>query len=78
MRGIVKNVSNFLIDDDWLFIIEGTDKLKYFIMAEPFYKTNGLRTPVTKRELENLNENVQIDFTYINMMEKNIITKIKW
>ena len=51
MKGVVKNVSNFLIEDEWLFIIEDSDHAEYFIMAEPFYKKNSLKTPVTKREL---------------------------
>jgi hypothetical protein len=78
MKGIVKSVSNFLKDQDWLFIIEDSSKSEYYIMAEPFYKKNGLKSPVTKRELDNLKENMQIDFDYIHSTGENIITRMKW
>ncbi len=78
MKGIVKSISNFSKDQEWLFIIEDSNKCKYYIKAEPFYKKSGLKTPVTKRELDTLNENMEIDFEYINNTGENIITKIEW
>ena len=78
MKGVVKNVSNFLIEDEWLFIIEDSDHAEYFIMAEPFYKKNSLKTPVTKRELDSLKENSKIDFEYKIINGKNIVTGLKW
>lgn len=78
MKGIVTNVCNFLDDENWLFIIKDSDKLKYYVMAAPFYKENKLKSPVTKRELDSLNELMQVDFEYIRIGEKNIVTRLKW
>ncbi len=52
MKGVVRNVSDFLKEQEWIFIIEDDMNIEYFIMEESFYKKNYLKSPITKRELE--------------------------
>lgn len=78
MKGIIKNVSDFLKEQKWLFIIEDDMRVEYFIMEESFYKNNGLKSPITKRELDSLSKNMQIEFDYKVINHLNLITKLSW
>jgi hypothetical protein len=78
MKGIVKNVSDFLEKDKWLFIVEDAMKIEYFIMDDSFYKRSNLKSPVTKRELDSLDKGMQIEFDYKEINNVNLVTKILW
>ena len=76
MKGIIKNVSDFLKEQKWLFIIEDEMRVEYFIMEESFYKKYNLKSPITKRELDALVKNMQIEFDYKVINDINLITKL--
>lgn len=78
MKGIIKNVSDFFKEQEWLFVIEDDTGSEYFIMEKSFYKKNDLKSPITKRELDSLNKNMQIEFDYKVIDHINVITKLSW
>ena len=78
MKGIIKNVSDFLKEQKWLFIIEDDTGVEYFIMQKSFYKKNNLKIRLTKRELDSLCKNTQIEFDYKVINHVHLITKLSW
>lgn len=78
MKGIVTDVSDFTSDERWLFIIQDDYSVKYFVMDELFYRKNRMKSPVSKRELDSLFANMEIEFYFDRIEGLNIITRIHW
>ena len=49
----VSNV-NFTTEYDWIFKLVDIEKNKYFIMNNDFYKSNNLKTPISRIQLDSL------------------------
>ena len=78
MKGVIKEVSDFLEETNWLFVIEDDMQVKYFIMEGSFYKKNDLKSPITKRELDTLDQDMQIDFDFKVIDHINLVTNLSW
>jgi hypothetical protein len=78
MKGKVIKVSNFSSMINWLFIIEDEKENIYYIMDKTFYDQNKLKSPVTFRDLDSLDVNFIIDFDFIEIDNRYIITKFHW
>ena len=78
MKGIVKKVSDFTNNIEWLFIISDEKENEYLIMNDSFYKKNNLKSPITKRELDSLDEDMIITFEFIKLNDIRLVTELFW
>lgn len=67
--------TNFTDEHEWLFqLSDGVGNL-FYIMAEPFYKNNGLKSPITKRELDYYDKGQWIGAAIKEIAGKNIVVQ---
>lgn len=68
--------TNFTTEQDWLFQLIDTDGNNCFIMDNPFYKRYGLKSPVTKKELDSWDKGYWISATVAEIEGKRIIVEL--
>ena len=65
---------NFTTEFKWLFLLHDSEQNEYLIMDEHFYFENGLKTPVTKKELDMWDIGHRINCQFKTIEKLNIIT----
>lgn len=69
---------NFTNGKPWLFkLIDLSGNVSY-IMDMHFYKENGMKSPITKRELDFLNVGHVVKGETIEISGTRVLTQIKW
>jgi hypothetical protein len=58
---------------DWLFKLSNETGHTFYIMSEPFYKNNGLKSPVTKKELDHYDKEQWINASIREIDGKNVV-----
>lgn len=76
MEGVVKRVSDFTKNTNWLFVFTDNRSSEYFVMGSELYEKNNLKFPVTKRELDSLDTGMKVEFDFAVIEGQNIVTKI--
>lgn len=62
---------NFTNDHDWVFKLQDEKGNHFFIMNQLFYKAHGLKSPITKKELDSYDKG-----QWINVILKEVAGKI--
>ena len=70
--------SNFTNSKPWIFKLIDSSGSTCYIMNEGFYKENGMRTPITKRELDSLDVGYIVKGEAIEISETRVLINIKW
>ncbi|MEQ6169104.1 hypothetical protein AAOE16_18035 [Ekhidna sp. MALMAid0563] len=68
--------TNFTTDYDWIFKLTDSSGNLYYIMNNSFYIKNNIKSPLTKKELDQLDvgHSLRCDSKHIN--DINLVTSI--
>lgn len=69
---------NMYSDINWQFIIKNNESREFYVFKENEYIKLDMKSPVTFPILDGLFPGMTVDFEYIIIDEKNVVTKIYW
>ncbi|SMC75485.1 hypothetical protein [Pedobacter africanus] len=67
---------NFTTKENWLFRLVDDEKNEYYIMNQLFYEAQNLKSPITKRELDQYDKGYIIKALIKQFDNKNVVIEI--
>jgi hypothetical protein len=67
---------NFSNQQSWVFKLRNPSGSIYYIMNADFYEQNGIRSPITKRELDCLDVGLTVKGEVQEILGLSVLTKI--
>jgi hypothetical protein len=69
--------TNFTNNFDWLFMLSNEHGGKFYIMNQIFYSDNKLKSPITKKELDNFDRGTWINAIVEHIDDKDVVVQIR-